>query len=115
MPKKNSDKKEKKLEKIKITQTEFERKVKELAEQGVTSEKIGEKLKKDGIYSAEFGKKISEIMGDKYSPPDLLNIHNKLEKIKKHIEKNKQDKRAIREKDRIYSQLRNLKKYFKLE
>lgn len=115
MPKKNSDKKEKKLEKIKITQTEFERKVKELAEQGVTSEKIGEKLKKDGIYSAEFGKKISEIMGDKYSPPDLLNIHNKLEKIKKHIEKNKQDKRAIREKDRIYSQLRNLKRYFKVE
>ena len=115
MPRKNPDKKEKKPEKIKLSWEEFEKKIKELAEQGLTSEKIGEKLKKEGIYSREFGKKISEIMGDKYSPPDILNIQNKLEKIKKHIEKNKQDKKAVREKDRIYSQLRKLKKYFKIE
>lgn len=115
MRKKNSVEKEKKPEKVKISQEEFEKKVLELAKQGLTSEKIGEKLKREGIYSQEFNKKISEIMGDKYSPPDIININNKLEKIKKHIEKNKQDKRAIREKDRIYSQLRKLKKYFKLE
>jgi len=29
--------------------------------------------------------------------------------------KNKQDKRAMREKDRIFAQLRKLKKYFKIE
>lgn len=115
MRKKNSVGKEKKPEKVKISQEEFEKKVGELAKQGLTSEKIGERLKKEGIHSQEFNKKISEIMGDKYSSPDIININNKLEKIKKHIEKNKQDKRAIREKDRIYSQLRKIKKYFKLE
>jgi ribosomal protein S15P/S13E len=115
MRKKNSVEKEKKPEKVKISQEEFEKKVGELAKQGLTSEKIGERLKKEGIHSQEFNKKISEIMGDKYSSPDIININNKLEKIKKHIEKNKQDKRAIREKDRIYSQLRKIKKYFKLE
>lgn len=115
MRKKISVEKGKKPEKVKISQEEFEKRVRELAEQGLTSEKIGEKLKREGIHSLEFNKKISEIMGNKYSSPDLININNKLEKIKKHIEKNKQDKRAIREKDRIYSQLRTLKKYFKLE
>ena len=115
MPKKISVKAEKKPEKIKISHEEFERKVKELAEQGLTSEKIGEKLKREGIHSLEFNKKISEIMGDKYSPPDVLNVHNKLERIKKHIEKNKQDKRAMREKDRVFSQLKTLKKYFKIK
>ena len=93
---------------------EFEKKVNELAEQGLTSEKIGERLKKEGIHSKEFEKKISEIMGSKYSPPDLLNIQKKLENINRHIEKNRHDKRAIREKDRIFSQLRKMKKYFQL-
>jgi len=106
---------ENKIEKAKLSQEEFENKVKELAELGLTSEKIGEKLKKEGIHSLEFNKKISEIMGNKYSSPDLLNIQNKFEKLKKHIEKNKQDKKAVREKDRIFSQLRKLKKYLELE
>ena len=39
----------------------------------------------------------------------------KLKKVKKHLEKNKQDKRAMREKDRIFAQKRKLKKYFKIE
>lgn len=115
MPKKFSIETEKKPEKVKLSQEDFENKVRERAEQGLTSEKIGEKLKREGIHSKEFSRKISEIMGNKYSPPDILNIQNKLEKLKKHIEKNKQDKKAVREKDRIYSQLRKIKKYFKLE
>lgn len=115
MPEKFSVEMEKKPEKAKITQEEFEKKVRTLAEQGLTSEKIGEKLRKEGIHSMEFSKKISGIMGNKYTSPDILNIQNKLEKIKKHIEKNRQDKRAIREKDRIYSHLRKLRKYLKLE
>ena len=38
----------------------------------------------------------------------------KLERIKTHYQKNKQDKRAMREKDRIFAQVRKLKKYFKV-
>jgi len=115
MPKKSSKKAEKraeKVEKIKISAEQFEEKVRQLTGQGLTSEKIGEKLRREGIHSKEFGKKISILMGDKYSPPDILNIQEKLNSILKHIEKNKQDKKAIREKDRIFSQLRKAKQYF---
>lgn len=45
--------------------------------------------------------------------PDIKNITEKLEKIKKHYEKHKQDKRAMREKDRIFARLRKMKKYHK--
>ncbi len=99
---------------IKLSELEFEKKVKELAEKGLTAEKIGEELKKQGIHSKQYSKKISKILGDKYVNPDLKNIEKKLEKIKKHYEKNKQDKRAMREKDRIFAQSRKLKKYLKI-
>ncbi len=99
----------------KLSEQEFEKKVIELAEKGMTSEKIGESLKKQGIHSKEY-KKISEILKGKgkYVVPEIKNIEEKLEKIKKHFEKNKQDKRAMRERDRVYSQLRKTKKYFKV-
>jgi ribosomal protein S15P/S13E len=45
---------------------------------------------------------------------DLKNVENKLEKIKKHYEEHKQDKRAMREKDRIFAKLRRMKKYHKV-
>lgn len=112
MPKKISAEKEKKTEKVKISEEEFEKKVKQLAEQGLTSERIGEKLRREGIHSKEFSKKISEIMGKSYSVPDIINIQKKLDNLVKHIAKNKQDKRAIREKDRIFAQLRKAKQYF---
>jgi ribosomal protein S15P/S13E len=62
-----------------------------------------------------YGKKISQILreNNKYVNPDTKNVESKLERIKKHYEKNKQDKRAMREKDRVFAQLRKLKKYFK--
>lgn len=109
MPEKNKEKTEKKL-----TQTEYEKKVKELAGKRLTAEKIGENLRKQNIHPKEYNKKISKILEDKYINPDLKNVEDKLEKIKKHYEKNKQDKRSMREKDRIFAQLRKLKKYFKL-
>ena len=122
MPKKFSEKTRKsakktveKVEKVKISAEEFEKKVKELSNQGLTSEKIGETLRRQGIHSKEFGKKISVLMGDKYSPPDVLNIQKNLDGILKHIEKNKQDKRAVREKDRVFSQLKKIKQYFKMQ
>ncbi|MBA7632316.1 hypothetical protein ES703_39859 [subsurface metagenome] len=109
MPKKIEKIKE---EKSKISQAEFEKKVIELAKKGLTSEKIGEELRQQRIHPKEYNKKISKILGNKNINPDLKNVEEKLEKVKKHYEKNKQDKRAMREKDRIFAQLRKLKKYF---
>ena len=100
----------------KISQTEFEEKVIELANKGLTSEKIGEALRAEEIHPKEYSKKISKILKEKdlYINPDLKNVETKLERIKKHSENNKQDKRAKREKNRIFSQVRKIKKYFKL-
>jgi ribosomal protein S15P/S13E len=115
MPKKaEAEKKEKvKAEKKseKLSQEQFEKKVIELVDKGLTAEKIGEELKKQGIHSKEYNKKISQILGDRYKSPDMENISSKLEKIKKHVEKNHGDKRAIREKGRIFAQLKRLKEY----
>ena len=100
----------------KISQDEFEKRVEDLARKGLTTEKIGEELRKQNIHSKEFNKKISHILKEKnlYINPDLKNIEAKLEKVKKHHEKHKQDKRATREKDRIFAQLRKAKQYFKI-
>jgi ribosomal protein S15P/S13E len=105
----------KKSEKAKISQKEFEEKVEKLADKGLTAEKIGKKLREQNIHPKEYNKKISKILKEKnkYISPDKKNIEEKVEKIKKHYEKNKQDKRAMREKDRIFAQLRKIKKYLK--
>ncbi len=97
--------------KAKLTQKEYESKVLALAKEGLTAEKIGQKLKDEGIHPSEYSGKISKILKDDYVSPDLKNIEAKLERVKAHYEKNKQDKRAKREKDRIFSQLRKIKKY----
>ena len=117
MPKKQEKKSTEKTKSKKLTQSEFEKKVLNLANKGLTSEKIGEVLRKENIHPKEYKKKISQILKekDKYINPDLKNIEAKLEKIKTHLKSNKQDKRAKREKDRIFSQLRKLKKYFKIQ
>jgi ribosomal protein S15P/S13E len=119
MPKEKSEEKvpEKKIATKKLSSSEFEKKVLELAKKDLTSEKIGEALKKEKIYSRDYDKKISNILKDNnvYSNPDLQNVQNKLDRISKHFEKNKQDKRALREKSRVFSQLRKLKKYHKVQ
>ena len=124
MPKKTQRKQKDSAEKLekkttkpkKPSQAEYEKKVIELAEKGLTSEKIGEELRGQGIHPKEYKKKISLILKGKgkYINPDLKNVEKKLNRIKKHYEKNKQDKRAMREKDRIFAQLRKLKKYNKI-
>ena len=107
--------KEKVVKAKKLTQAEFEKKVIELAEKGLTAEKIGENLRQQGIHPKEYKKKISKILKEKgkYINPDIKNIEEKLERIQKHKEKNKQDKRAMREKDRVFAQLRKTKKNLK--
>ena len=106
-----TEKKEKKL-----SQKEFEKKVLELAKKDLTSEKIGEKLRLSGIHPMEYDKKISIILkeNNSYEDAELKNVQSKLEKIEVHLKKNKQDKRAIREKSRIFSQRRKIKKYLKM-
>ena len=117
MPKKILKKSiEKKITKSKkISQLEFEEKIVELAEKGLTSEKIGEELRQQGIHPKEYNKKISKILKDKYINPDLKNVEEKLKRITEHSDKNKQDKRALREKHRVFAQRRKLKKYFNVE
>lgn len=97
----------------KISPKEFEKKVLELHEKGLTAEKIGQELKNQNIHTKDFEKKITQILkeNDAYIKPELKNVEEKLERIKIHFENNKQDKRAKREKDRIFSQLRKIKKY----
>jgi len=105
------DKKSKKL-----TEKEFEKKVLDLSKSGLTSEKIGESLRKEGIHPKEHDKKISKILKDhdSYEDPELKNVQEKLDRIEAHLKKNKQDKRAIREKSRVFSQRRKIKKYLKM-
>lgn len=100
----------------KITQKEFEKLVLDLSKTGLTAEKIGEELKKQKIHSKEYDKKISKILkeNDLYVIPDLKNVEKKFNRIEKHLEKNKQDKRALNEKTRIFSQIRKIKRYHQI-
>lgn len=112
MPKKAKEKIEDNEKKTKKkTSEEFEKRIFELYEKGLTSEKIGEVLRKEGLHSKEFGKKISKVLGNKYTSPDLKNIKEKLTKLEKHFEKNKKDRRAMRDKVKIAARLRRLKNY----
>jgi ribosomal protein S15P/S13E len=111
MPKKSEKKQEEPSKKL--TLEEYEKKVIELGNKGLTSEKIGEELRKKGIHSMEYNKKISKILGEKNINPDLKNTEEKLKKIEKHLETNKQDKRAKRERSRVFSQVRKMKIYLK--
>jgi ribosomal protein S15P/S13E len=116
MPKKSQKKQEEgEKKKEKLSLEEYEKKVIELAEKGLTAEKIGEELRKNGIYSKEYEKKISKILGKKYVDPELENREAKLNRIEQHSKKNKQDKKAMRERSRIFSSLRKIKKYLKKE
>lgn len=112
-----SENKETEEKSKKITQQEYEKKIIELAKTGLTAEKIGENLRKQKIHPQEFKGKISEILKKEkvYIIPDTKNVEEKLENLIKHCEKNKQDKRAKREKERIFAQNRKLKKYHKLD
>lgn len=118
MPKKSTKKaaksaedKNEKAEVAKLSQEEYEKKVLELSEQGLTSEKIGEALRHQGIHPKEFNKKISQILGSKYSNPDEKNIQIKFEKISKHFATNKGDRRAMRDKEKTLAKLNRLKMY----
>lgn len=122
MPKKSEKKSEQKIEEKvieklkKLNPEEYEKKVVELAKQGLTAEKIGENLRKSHIHPKDYTK-ISRILKKSklYIVPDIKNISEKLEKVIAHTGKMKLDKRAARDKDRIFAQLRKLKEYHQIE
>ncbi len=115
MPKKKKEKTEKNPVKEKITEKEFEAKVVELSEKGLTAEKIGETLRQQGIHPKEYGK-ISKILKAKnlYQVPEIQNLKKRVEAVSAHSEKNRQDKRAIREKERLIALLKRQKEYHKI-
>ncbi len=114
MAKKTENKQEGEEEKQKkLSPEEYEKKVIELSNKGLTAEKIGEELRKNNIHPKEYNKKISKILKDKYINPDLKNTEIKLGKIEEHLKNNHQDKRAKRERSRIFSRVRKIKKYLK--
>ena len=119
MPKKSSAKNKEKTKKEKtiekLSAEEFKKTVLNLADKELTAEKIGEELRRRGAHPKDYSEKISKILKEnkKYQIPDIVNVEKKLEKINRHSEKNKQDKRAMREKDRIFAKLRKLKEYHK--
>ena len=113
----NKQERKPKLESKKLSETEYEKAVLDLSSKGLTTEKIGLELAKQGIHPKEHKIKISRILKKHkiYSSPDIINIEKKVEKIKLHAGKNKQDKRALRELVRVTAQLRRTKEYNKVQ
>ncbi len=122
MPKKSERKvkekveKKPKIESKKLSEAEYEKAILALAEKGITSEKIGLELSKQGIHPREHKIKISRVLKKHkvYTQPDIKNVHGKMEKIKAHVGKNKQDKRALRDLVRVTAQLRKTRQYHKV-
>ena len=102
---------------LKFSEKDVEAIILKLAKQGLTSEKIGLELRDSyGIPTTKMlGKKISKILKENnlYEDATLRNLEKKQEKLKKHLEKNKQDKRTIRSLTIISARIAKLKKYKK--
>ncbi len=103
----------------KTKKNDIEEIVVKLAKQGMTSEKIGLVLRDTyGISKTKLKlseKKISQILKENnlYEDADLKNLDKKIESIKKHLTKNKQDKRTRRALTILNARLKKLKKYKK--
>jgi len=93
-------KQEKKTEWVKMKPADIEKKVIELAKENTPPEKIGLILRdQHGIPKARiFGKKIGQILEENglLINSEKENIEKKLDKLKKHFEKNKHDYSAKR-------------------
>ncbi len=85
---------------LKYTEKEVCSIILKLAEQGMTSEKIGLALRDQyGIPKAKiYGIKIKQVLKekDKFTEPTNLNLKKKFDKIISHYKKNKQDKASER-------------------
>ncbi len=99
---------------LKFNEKDIEAIVLKLAKE-LTPEKIGLVLRDTyGIPTTKiFGKKIGQILREKnlYKDPTLTNLEKKQEALKKHLEKNKQDKTAKRALTIITARISKLKRY----
>jgi len=100
----------------KVSAEEYEKRLLELASQGLTAEKIGQKLREEGIHPKQQKKRVSQVLkeNNQYTQPDTQNVKAKLAKLRVHAEKNRQDKRALREVARVQSQYRKLTLHYKI-
>jgi len=105
------------IKKLKIlTEKEIEKIIIELAQKGLTAEKIGLILRDQYGWQKEKSKiKISKILKkhNLYTQPDIANLQKKVSRLRDYIAKNKQDKRAKRDLVRLESWLKKLQKYHK--
>ena len=99
---------------------EVEKLITKSGKAGKTSSEIGTILRDSyGINSVKAltGKKISAVLQEndlkKELPEDLLQLIKKLIEVRRHLEKNKQDKTAIRGRLLTTSKIRRLIKYYK--
>lgn len=102
---------------LKRSKEEVESLVLKLIESGMSIEKAGLVLRDTyGIPSTKIiAGKITEILEKhniKHEPPDLMHLQKKLEKVKSHLLKNKQDKVAKRGFQITASKIRKLEKYY---
>jgi len=92
-----------------------EKKIIELGKKGKGPSQIGQILKKEhGVpKSKSLGLKIAKILkkNDISYKEDYDNLDAKIEKIKTHAQKNKQDKRSQRELVKLLARTKKLKKY----
>jgi len=89
-----AEKKIKTNDKKQLSLAEAEKIVLDLAKQGLTSEKIGLILRdKHKTNLKSLKTKISRILkkSDQYKSSDIENLAKKIDKLKKHMEKNKRD------------------------
>ena len=105
-----------KEESKKIPEQEYEQKILQYAQKGFTAEKIGQKLRDENIHPKQYKKKISQVLkeNNQYVQPDVKNVHAKLERIRTHAKKNKQDKRAQRELARMQSHYRKFTLHYNI-
>lgn len=101
---------------------EVEKLVVKYAKAGKTNSEIGMILRdRYGIYSVKTltSKKVADIVAEnnlrKELPDDLLSLIKKIVSIKKHLEKNKQDKTAGHGLILTSSKIRRLLKYYKAQ
>jgi small subunit ribosomal protein S15 len=117
MPKAQKTEKIEKPVWLKFTKEEVKAIILKLAEQGLTSEKIGLVLRDQyGIPKSKiYDIKISKIMKEKgkFQEPTEINLDNKLNKIIEHYKKNKQDKKAERSLIITKAKLKKTKDYQK--
>ena len=102
---------------LKFTDKDVEAIVVKLAKKGLTSEKIGLALRDTyGVPKTKLlGKKISKILKENelYHDANLINLEKKKGQMKRHLEKNKQDKKTRRALMILMARIAKLKKYKK--